>query len=60
MTPYQIAKEYFPEKDDEFLDYVIWNETGFPCFWHIPEDGNTTEECFRKQLKEYADKINSR
>lgn len=59
MTPLEIAKEYFPDRDDVFLDYVIWNETGFPSFWCIPEDGNTAEECLRKQLKEYADKIKS-
>ena len=57
MKPYKIAKEYFPNKDNKFLDYVIWNETGFPSFWYIPEDGNTPEECFRKQLKECAEKI---
>ena len=56
MTCLEIAREYFPEKDDEFLNYVISEETGYPSFWCIPQDGNTPEECFRKQLKEYAEK----
>lgn len=45
----QIAREIFPDEPDEVLDYLIWNETGFPCFW-APEDGATPEECLRKQL----------
>lgn len=54
-TPYEIAKEIFPDKPDAFLSYVIWNETGYPCFWAIPECGETPEECFRNQLKNYRE-----
>lgn len=54
-TPYEIAKEYFPNKSDDFIEFVIWEKTGAPCFWNIPEDGNTGEECFRKQLKEFKE-----
>jgi len=32
--------------DDE-AEYVIWEHTGFPAFWNIPDDGATPEECFR-------------
>ena len=51
MNALDIAKRYFPKADDEFLEFVIWEKTGFPSFWNIPKDGNTSEECFRKQLK---------
>lgn len=50
MTVGEIAREIFPNASDEFIEYVIWEETGFPEFWNIPKDGNTPEECFRKQL----------
>uniref|UniRef100_A0A6M3JJC5 Uncharacterized protein n=1 Tax=viral metagenome TaxID=1070528 RepID=A0A6M3JJC5_9ZZZZ len=52
MTYRDIALEYFPGATDDFLEYVIWNETGYPCFWCIPEDGANPVECFRKQLVE--------
>ena len=51
-NPIDIAREYFPNKPVKFLWFVIWEETGYPQFWNIPQDGNTPEECFRKQLKE--------
>ena len=53
-TAIEIAREYLPRLADEELDHVIWEYTGFPSFWNIPKDGNTPEECFRKQLLAYA------
>ena len=50
----QIAREYFPEATEEEIEYVIWEQTGFPSFWQIHKDGATPEECFRKQLAEFA------
>jgi hypothetical protein len=50
-----VAREYFPDYSDAELDHIIWAYTGFPEFWHIPEDGNTVEECFRKQLQDFKD-----
>ena len=52
MAVEKIVKEYFPDASDEFIDYVMWEETGFPYYWNIPRDGDTPEECFRKQLAE--------
>ena len=54
MNAIDIAREYFPDKDDEFLNHVLWEYTGYPQFWNIPEDGKTPEECLRKQLSEFA------
>jgi hypothetical protein len=34
--------------------YILWNETGYPVFWNIPEDGPDPESCCRKQVREYA------
>jgi len=53
----QIVREYFPDASDDFVEFIVWEHTGFPCFWSIPEDGNTVEECFRKQLKEFQEEL---
>ncbi len=53
MTPLDIAAEYFPDASKADLDYIIWEHTGFPGFWNIPEDGATPEACFRSQLERY-------
>ena len=45
---------------DEEVEFIIWEETGYPQFWEIPQDGNTPEECFRKQLKEAAERLPAR
>jgi len=55
MTWGDIVKEYFPNATDEWIEFAIWEKTGFPDFWHIPQDGKTPEECFRKQIKEFKD-----
>jgi len=53
MNAIEIAREVFPDKPDDFLEFVIWEYTGFPSFWNIPQEGNTPEECFRKQLNDF-------
>lgn len=55
-TAIEIAREIIPDADDEELDFAIWEHTGFPAFWRIGVDGATPEECFRKQLTDYAEK----
>jgi len=45
-----LVREYFPNISDEDADALLWEYTGFPCFWNIPKDGETPEECCRKQL----------
>lgn len=49
----EIAEKHGFELSQDQLNFVIWEHTGFPEFWHIPRDGNTPEECLRTQLKEY-------
>jgi len=50
QTLQEIVKEYIPDASDDFVEYIIGNKTGWPSFWHIPEDGNTPIECFRTQV----------
>ncbi len=30
MTPLDVAREIFPGRPDEWLDFAIWNHTSFP------------------------------
>lgn len=54
-TPIEIAREYFPDCTDEQLGYILWNHTGFPCFW----DGDP-ETCMRQQLQDYKNEQESK
>jgi len=36
---------------DESADFLLWEYTGFPYFWDIPNDGETPEQCLRKQVR---------
>ena len=56
MTPQKIAREIFPDKDDEFLEHAIWSKTGFPAFWRL-ENGESIEDCLRRQLTEYKEAL---
>ena len=46
---YIIFLEIFPDCDEIEREYIVWEETGFPCFWDS-KFGNTPQECFRNQL----------
>lgn len=56
MKIIDIIREYFPDISEDHAEVILWEETGFPSFYNIPEDGNTPEECLRKQLKLLANK----
>ena len=50
-----LAHEVFPEiphteEGENFLGYVLWNRTGYPCFW----DGDPATVC-RQQLQAFRD-----
>jgi hypothetical protein len=51
-TYFEVIKEYFPNVTAEEAEHILWEHTGYPGFWAIPSDGNTPEECLRKQLQE--------
>jgi len=57
MSALDIAREVFPALSDNELNYIIWNHTGYPAFWHIPRDGDTPEECLRTQLNKYREEL---
>ena len=43
----EIVREYFPKTSKEEAVYILWNETGWPCFWET----NDSVACLRKQLE---------
>lgn len=54
-TALEIAREIFPEYSDDECGFVLWEHTGFPALWALQE-GETIEDCLRRQLTEYRDK----
>jgi len=52
MKARDIVLEYFPNANDDEIEWILWEETGYPCFW----DGEP-EESLRKQLQEYKNRI---
>lgn len=39
------------------IEYITWEHTGYPGFWNIGRDGDTIEECFRTQVRQFFDEI---
>lgn len=56
MTPIQIVQEEGRKTgrdvSDADADYIVWEHTGFPCYW-TKEQGNTPEEYLRTQAREF-------
>ena len=44
-----VVREYFPYAGKDEVEYILWEKTGYPTFWHA-NDGATVEERLRKQL----------
>jgi len=44
-----VVREYLPKIGDEFVDFILWEKTGFPCFWETED----VEACLRKQIIEF-------
>ena len=42
---YAIGREYLPDATDADIGFLLWNETGWPCFF----DGDP-EDCLRLQF----------
>ena len=49
----EVVREYFPEATNADIDYILWEKTGFPCFWKTED----TEACLREQLAEFKAEI---
>ncbi len=52
MTGLELTREIFPDLDDDALDYILWEHTGFPSFF--PKEVGA-EAHFRQQLEAYRD-----
>lgn len=53
MTPAQLVREYFPDADDDDVENILWNYTGFPGFWS--DENLTPEENLRIDLQHLQD-----
>jgi len=42
-------REYFPDGDDELMEFVLWEKTAFPA---------GSPEQITRQIKEYAQELN--
>ena len=49
MTYGEIVRKYFPTATDDKVDFILWEHTGYPCFWKDSD----VEKCLREQLEEY-------
>ena len=48
-----IVREYFPDADEKFIEYVIWTYTGYPAFWRT----DNPEAEMRQQLQEFKQEV---
>jgi len=48
-----IVRQWFPTATEDEAGYILWNETGWPCFW----DGDDAVACLHEQLKDLSDRI---
>ena len=48
----ELARMIFPDKDDEFLNFVLWEKTGFPSFFNV-EGAMTKEDVLLRQLIDF-------
>lgn len=47
VNAYNIVREYFPDASDEEVDFILWEHTGYPCFFN----SNDIEGSLREQLQ---------
>ena len=55
MRAFDVVKEYFPDANDEYADFILWSKTGYPAFW--PDKGKSPEENLRVQLAEFKEAL---
>ena len=41
---------------DADAEHVLWEHTGYPCFWGVSEELPTVEDVLRSQVREWAQK----
>lgn len=46
MSPKEIVLKYFPDANDDTVDFILWEKTGYPSFFRKESD-------LEKQIKKY-------
>lgn len=49
LTLGEIVRHFFPEFNDRECDFVIWEKTGYPCFF-APRPGQNARNAFIEQV----------
>lgn len=53
----ELVRRFFPGIDDQAVNYILWNETGWPSFIMPPYEDNLIVQLRRcKRRYRYADK----
>jgi hypothetical protein len=47
------ASKFGFSPDSATADAILWERTGFPSAWKIPQDGHDPETCCRTELKRF-------
>lgn len=37
MTVFELVRSHFPQHSEDFATSLLWNETGFPSFFHTDD-----------------------
>ena len=51
MTYLELVQHYFPKASNEEADFILWEYTGFPEFFHLTKEYPTNISRLRKQLR---------
>ena len=52
---FAIVREFFPDATDDQVNYIVWNDTGWPCFW----ENEDWQACMRRQVSELKSSLSS-
>jgi len=49
-----LEQEGLADVTEDLAELILWECTGFPCFWQIGIDGDTPIQCLHTQLRGWA------
>ena len=48
FVPSDVIREVWPKATDDECDFLLWEFTGWPSFWHTDYPDDEIRECMRK------------
>src|SRR3990167_3285833 len=55
MTYQGMVRRYFPNASDDEVEFILWEKTGFPCFWR-----GDPVRCLAQQLRRFKESLDKR